>query len=444
MSNVNKSVWSGGMFLRHEHFQEQDRHVEHLVKSMVKMLGTYSWGFARLTLDQQHLALGRIAVSECVGIFPDGTLFDSNLDCDLPAFFEVPENMHNNLLYLALPLRGVDLLEVSSASDVGLARYVVQEELVRDNTSSVQEPVAIHVARLHLRLLSETNDRSQFTTMPIAKILEKRVDGTIILDAKFIPPCLNIKVSPVLNSFLQELQGLLHNRGVDLAARVTTPGVGGTSSMLDFLLLQLVNRYETLIQHFARLENLHPEHFYEELLKLYGELATVTNPEKRLNQKLEYKQDDLAKTFLPVIEGLRQSLNVVLDQTAIPLEIQTSQQGIRVVLIKDKALFEDANFILAVKANVSSDNLRNRFPAQIKIGPVEKIRGLINIQLPGIALEVLSVAPAEIPYHANFTYFKLDRNSQFWKYMPSSSGFAFHISGDFPGLELEFWAIKGA
>lgn len=444
MSNVNKSVWSGGMFLRHEHFQEQDRYIEHLIKTTVKMLISYGWGFSRLTLDQQHLALGRIAVSECAGIFPDGTLFDSNLDCNLPAFFEVPENMHNSVLYLALPLRGVDLLEVAVPDNVGLARYVVQEELVRDNTTTDQEPVAIHVAQLHLRLLTEADDRSQYATLPIAKVLEKRADGTIILDAKFVPPCLNIKVSPVLTSFLQELQGLLHNRGVDLAARVTKPGVSGLSSMLDFLLLQLVNRYEAFMHHFARLENLHPEHLYEELLKLYGELATVTNPDKRLNQKLEYKHDDLAKTFLPVIDGLRQSLSVVLDQTAIPLEIQNSQQGIRVALLKDKSLLDDANFILAVKANVSADNLRNRFPAQIKIGPVEKIRGLINIQLPGIALEVLSVAPPEIPYHAGFTYFKLDRNSQFWKYMSSSSGFAFHISGDFPGLELEFWAIKGA
>ena len=444
MSNVNKVVWSEGMFLRQQHFQEQDRYVEHLVKVALKMLVAYGWGFSRLSLDQQHLALGRIAVSECVGIFPDGTLFDSNLDCELPAFFEVPDNLHNSLIYLSLPLRGVDLLEAGAPNSLGLERYTVQEEVVRDNASSEQEPVPIHIARLRLRLLTEAEDRSQYATLPIAKVLEKRSDGHIILDAKFIPPCLDVKVSPVLNSFLQELQGLLHNRGVDLAARVTTPGVSGLSSMLDFLLLQLINRYELFVQHLTHTENLHPEAFYEELLKLFGELATVTNPAKRLTLKLEYKHDDLAKTFLPVIDGLRQSLNVMLDQAAIPLDIQTSQQGIRVALLNDKSLLDTANFILAVKANVSVDNLRNRFPAQIKIGPVEKIRGLINIQLPGIALEALPVAPPEIPYHAGFTYFKLDRTSQFWKAMSSSSGFAFHISGDFPGLELEFWAIKGA
>jgi len=26
--------------------------------------------------------------------------------------------------------------------------------------------------------------------------------------------------------------------------------------------------------------------------------------------------------------------------------------------------------------------------------------------------------------------------------MPTSGGFAFHVGGEFPGLELEFWAIK--
>ena len=74
MANVNKNVWSAGMFLRQENMQEQDRYIEHLLKSTLKMLFSYGWGFARLTLEQQHLALGRIAISECVGIFPDGSL----------------------------------------------------------------------------------------------------------------------------------------------------------------------------------------------------------------------------------------------------------------------------------------------------------------------------------------------------------------------------------
>jgi type VI secretion system protein ImpJ len=444
MSQTNKVTWSEGMFLYHLHFQQQDRHTEQLVKACLDMAIAYGWGFSKLTLDQQHLALGRIAISECAGIFNDGTIFDSRVDCDTPPFYQVPENLHNAVLYLAVPLRGVDLLETSVSNAINLARYRVKEVVVRDNTSEEHAGEPIHVSRLNLRILSDQDDLSQYSVLPFAKVIERRADGSIILDAKFIPPCLDIRVSPILSSFLQELQGLLHNRGEDLAARVTKPGVSGLSSMLDFLLLQLINRYESFFHYLSEGQNVHPERFYSELLKLYGELITVTSSTKRLHEHFSYQHNQLTTSFLPIFDGIREALSVVLEQRAIPLKLQMTKQGIRVALLKDKNLLDSAQFVLAAKAEVPADNLRNRFPAQLKIGPVEKIRGLINIMLPGIAVEPLSVAPPEIPYHAGFTYFELDKNSQFWKHMMSSTGFAFHVSGEFPGLELEFWAIKGA
>ena len=98
--------------------------------------------------------------------------------------------------------------------------------------------------------------------------------------------------------------------------------------------------------------------------------------------------------------------------------------------------------MLAVSARMPGEALRSRFPTQVKIGPVERIRELVNLQLPGIPLRPLPVAPRQIPYHAGYTYFELDRNNEFWKQLTNSGGFAFHIAGEFPELELEFWAIK--
>jgi type VI secretion system protein ImpJ len=99
-------------------------------------------------------------------------------------------------------------------------------------------------------------------------------------------------------------------------------------------------------------------------------------------------------------------------------------------------------FVLAVKADLPENSLRTHFPAQIKIGPVERIRQLVNAAMPGIPLKVLPVAPRQIPYHSGYTYFELERQSEFWKELQNSGGFAFHIGGDFPGLELELWAIR--
>ena len=143
------------------------------------------------------------------------------------------------------------------------------------------------------------------------------------------------------------------------------------------------------------------------------------------------------------MDDLRQSLSMVMEQTAIPIELQDRKHGIRVAIIPDIELQRNAQFVLAVAAQMPGEALRARFPTQVKIGPVERIRDLVNLQLPGVAMRPLPVAPRQIPYHAGFTYFELEtRGNEMWKQLEASGGLAMHIAGDFPGLELEFWAIR--
>ena len=89
------------------------------------------------------------------------------------------------------------------------------------------------------------------------------------------------------------------------------------------------------------------------------------------------------------------------------------------------------------------DAIRRLFPTQTTIGPVEKIRDLVNSALAGIRTRPLQVAPRQLPYTPNATYFELERNSPFWKELTQSGGMALHVAGDFPQLEMELWAIKG-
>jgi type VI secretion system protein ImpJ len=54
----------------------------------------------------------------------------------------------------------------------------------------------------------------------------------------------------------------------------------------------------------------------------------------------------------------------------------------------------------------------------------------------------LPVAPRQIPYHSGFAYFQLNRNHELWTQLSQSGGIALHVAGEFPGLQMEFWAIK--
>ncbi|MFP3345413.1 type VI secretion system baseplate subunit TssK, partial [Halomonas sp. SIMBA_159] len=75
-----------------------------------------------------------------------------------------------------------------------------------------EDTTTIHVGSLNFRLMLETEDRSAFTSIPILKISEVKSDGTVLLDDKFIPTCLDIKASAVLTKFVTEFASLLKHR----------------------------------------------------------------------------------------------------------------------------------------------------------------------------------------------------------------------------------------
>jgi type VI secretion system protein ImpJ len=101
-----------------------------------------------------------------------------------------------------------------------------------------------------------------------------------------------------------------------------------------------------------------------------------------------------------------------------------------------------ATFVLAVNAQVPGEQLRTRFPAQTKVGPVESIKELVNFNLAGITLRSLPVAPRQLPFHAGFFYFELERGGELWQKFEASGNLALHVAGDFPGLDLALWAIR--
>jgi type VI secretion system protein ImpJ len=239
-----------------------------------------------------------------------------------------------------------------------------------------------------------------------------------------------------------ELLGLLHQRGDALSGRVTATGRGAAAEFAEFLMLQTINRLEPLFAHYTESGAQHPETVYRLWVSAAGELATFTTNAKRPPRFAPYRHDHLRESFEPVVASLRASLSVVLDQTAIAIPLEPKKFGISVAIVADKSLFSSAVFVLAARADVPAEDLRRRFPAQLKIGPVEKIRDLVTLQLPGIPVVPLPVAPRQIPYHAGYAYFELNQSAELWEQLKTSGGVAVHVAGEFPGLSMEFWAIR--
>jgi len=443
MSLDSKVVWSEGMFLNPQHFQQQERYIERYINGKCDAYGAYGWGASEFEIDQQLLKLGKLSVINAKGVFPDGTPFSVPDLNDPPPVIDLPENLHDVLVYLAVPVRRPGAVDVLKEEDSqGLARYYASEMQIRDVTEEGSENLAVDIAKLRLKLLLETDDLSGYTCISVLKISETREDKDIILDDQYIPSCLDINVSARLSGFMTELVGLLRHRAESIAGRLADARRGGTAEIADYMMLQLINRIEPYANHLSRIQGLHPIDMYAETLQMVGELSTFVTKDKRPPDFTPYLHDNLTGTFAPIISLLRECLSMVYEQTAVSLPLEEKKYGIRVCEITDRSMLASGLYVLAVRADVNEEVIRTRFPAQVKIGPVERIRQLVNAAMPGIQLKTLPVAPRQIPFRSGFNYFELEKNSSFWKELQTSGGFALHVGGDFPGLEIEFWAIR--
>jgi type VI secretion system protein ImpJ len=430
------------MFLRPQHFQQQQRYIERFIEGRYGPLAPFGWGIEGLKIDSDQLSAGKIAITSAKGILPDGTPFDVPAHDPPPAAVDIPENTHNQMLFLALPIRRENVTELAHESALTPARQLPTDLEVRDITALDSSPAIIGTSGLNLRVITSDDDRGDFSCIGFARIIERRNNKDIVLDENYIPTVTDCRSAARLKGFIDELERLLRHRCEALSGRVAEAGRGGNAEITDFMLLMVVNRYLPLLTHFGRIGQLHPEPFYRTLLQMAGEFATFTKTEKRPESFPDYRHEDLQASFEPVMRDLRQALSMVLDRNAIQIPLQERKYGVRVAAVFDRRLLTEASFCLVVRADMSVEEVRRSFPTQVKIGPVEKIRDLVNLALPGILLRPLPVAPRQLPFRSGSVYFELDRSSEFWKQLHNSGGFAIHVSGEFPSIDMEFWAIK--
>ncbi|MGU5737735.1 type VI secretion system baseplate subunit TssK [Aeromonas caviae] len=442
MSSRNRVIWREGLFIKPQHFQQQQRHSDYALHARLSALSDYFYGLQSLAINEDYLGFGRIALVGATGILPDGTVFNIPNDDVLPTPLEVTDaSVANQKVYLALPLSVSGVNEVNQGGQVA-TRLQAHRHDVRDLHSEGGDVVSLEVGRVSLRLMLEREDRSAYASLAIARILDKRPDGGLVLDPNFMPCSISVSAIPTLKRFLGESAGLVSERARSLSQRIAAPGQQGVADVAEFMMLQLLNRAQPQLSHLARLGTLHPERLHEALVQLCGELMTFTDESRLPPEFPAYRHDDQQVSFEPVMLALRQALSTVLSPRAVSIQLRKHQYGIMVAMVNESELMTSADFVLAVRARMPQEQLRKQLLQQTKVASSDKIRELISLQLPGIPLLPLPVAPRQLPYHAGYSYFQLDRQSPAWQMLAVGNTLAFHIAGDFPELDMQLWAIR--
>ncbi len=416
-----------------------------LVESRAAGVLSPSWGLASLRLDEEALKIGRLSIKSARGVLPDGTPFSIPEEYAAPLAIEIGTETKDSVVHLALPLvrSGMPEFAIDVGPTTALSRFVGQDQRVEDNVQGIGDPAEMKLGQLNLRLMLDEDPRSGFCSIAVARIVERRSTGQLILDESFIPPALECRGFARLQDFLIEARNLVRHRADTLAARLNQSQQKGVGEIGDFMMLQVANRFDPWLTHLGERESLHPEALFTVLVQAAGEFATFSERRRRRSRvQVPYRHEDLKGTFEPLMFDFRELLTEVINPNAVPIPLQERAAGLYTGMVPDPELLRTAMFVLAVNADKTGEFVRTRFPSQVKIGPPDKIRDLVRLHLPAIAVEPLPMAPPRMPYYAGFTYFQLDRSSELWKQLDVTKVLALHIAGDFPGLQLELWALK--
>lgn len=447
MTWSNKVTWSEGLFLRPQLFQQQERYLESFAHLRAQVLSPFYWGFSQYQIDHQSLVLGKLVLASACGLFADGTPFDvPSQTMPPPPLTLTPEHL-NQVIHLALAIRVPNGEETNFEDAVDSpARFSVFEAELRDANSIGQGAKTVQLSRLRLRLIPEKELGSAWMGLPLAKVIAIQSNGSVELEPTLIPPINRYGASELINQWLVQIHGHAEQRGLMLAHRLTGQGVASgvqAAEITDLLLLQIINRYESLLDCVLKIKETPPEDLYILLKSMAAELSAYMRYDtRRPRQVPDYHHVDPYLSFKVLVDDVRELLNIVLVRSAqnIPLEIK--QHGMRLASVDPIELKSFSSLVLAVSASVPTEQLAKYFPDQSKIGPSDRLSELVRFHLPGIPIVLLPVPPRQIPYNAGFVYFQVESRGALWESMVSTGGIALHIANELPQLCLELWGIN--
>jgi len=445
MNNNKRIIWSEGLFIRPQHFQQESRYLENHTNQRIDKSLPFMFGVTDIEFDENTLNSGALSIIRARGIMPDGSCFDIPADTGPLEPLAIDDvRADNQIVYLVLPRRNDSAQEIRWPDSTSKGRYEVEHSKIKDIHSRDGTLQDLQLALLKPTLMLGSEDISAYSTLAITKIKGKDANNRLILEDQFYPTSLSIGAVPRLKRLLNEVSGLMQGRARQLAERIGSPSQAGVADVSDFMLLQALNRMYPEFQHMYSLPSLHPERLYVALAQACGELATFQEGSRLPEEFPAYNHRELWQSFQPLEQALRHALGSLASPRAVPIVIVDHGHAKWTAPMHDSSLLNQSEFVIAVKADLELSQLQMLFMQQGKVSALERLNDLVSLQVPGIPLRALPVAPQQLPYHAGFTYFQIDRGSAEWREVieSNSAGFAFHVPGEFPGLEIQFWAIR--
>ncbi|MBD3242533.1 MAG: type VI secretion system baseplate subunit TssK [Chitinivibrionales bacterium] len=449
MFSTGKVVWKEGMFLEPQHFQQAERHLLDILAHRLAAHVPYGYGVTQMQLDDDAVVNGRIVISRCSGVLPDGTVFDCP-DSDPPppdrSFAEHfgPRQQHLDV-YLALPALAEGGANVSGPDTVGSgpARYTANTIAVADDALGLgTKEIEIGTKNLTVRFGDESLDG--FSALRVARLV-RTPNGDPVFDKKHIAPCLRLGASPWIIESLRGVLELLHARITSLSqARRQRGGGAATFDSRDetsYRMLQVLNASVPLLMHHHESGQSHPRELFLALVQLCGSLCTFS-ADYDAAELGRYDHDSLASVFERLFAVVRAVLGADFGASCLRFDLEPAGPAMYGATVGDRRLFDEARFFLGVKADVPEKDLVLQVLQRAKMSSRERLDVLIASAMPGLQLVHVPRPPERLAAKPSYVYFALGQRGDTWNGIKGSGSPALYFPNEYEGLHMELLALR--
>ncbi|QJE02859.1 type VI secretion system baseplate subunit TssK [Massilia forsythiae] len=446
MTTASKVLWGEGLFLRPQHFQQQDRYHEARLNETAGALHPYCWGVRKLTIDADALKADVLRIIELSLIFPDGEVYRAPDHDMLPPqvrLGELPSAMQDISFHAALPSLKVHGENCAARGEARPdARFGQREHDTQDLfTDAAPAPVAYLTKSLRLVLESEALDF--YDSFPLLR-LRRVATGGFEIDHDFIPPSLSIEGAPGLHAQLARLMEKLLAKVHALYGHYREPSKnvvelrGGDVS--SFWLLHTASAGYAALAHYLAHRELHPERLFQELLVLAGGLMTFSRSVK-LEDLPAYAHQDPGPAFARLDGILRELLDTVISSKYFSIALSNERPSYHLGMLDSGKINHHTALYLGVSADMAALQLVDIVPLRFKIGAPEDVDKLVLSAMPGVKLVHAPQLPAALPVRPDTYYFVLENRGVLYDSMLKAQAISIYVPNGLRDLKLELIAI---
>jgi len=474
MEPLRPVFWGQGMFLEPQHFQQQDWYHDARLRRYFNLFLPFSWGVKSLVVNEPALQNFIFQIEECEVVTWDGTILRFRGDA-VPSNARIePRSFEHEMdpggrpltVYLGLKrlqLEEGNLREAGGAPAGGRAqanadthkRFFLEGAETPDlygggNRTSVLQYMA-HDAHI---LFDVPAGRSQdYELVKIAEVLGTQSGKGGVLSKRYIPPCVSLRSSTVLESLVQGIRDILTAKGLELAEFRRRRGgemVELGSRDIGLLLMMLtVNRYVPVLHHDLEIGDIHPQLVYSRLRQLVGELSSFSADVSVLgardgeNALPPYRHDQLWPCFDLATRRIRELLTEI---TTGPVgDVPLPWDGEYFSASLDAQLFAgDNRYYLAIKSDLSPAELFRLLQDTGKITGRDDMPNLEKSFLFGLKIEALESPPEELLMRAHYRYFSIDHHSDHWQKIQQQQSIAVFCTALPPETEMRLIIVYGS